>query len=270
MRVISQSFAAVAMQHIRAFRALERGEECAELAEIRRTFRLSETESVDGGFPLPVRTVAERKSGRREPEEEEEEVEVELEASASRPGSTARALAADVLAADDSSGAKDEGTRQLGALAPPTWTTWPPPLGPAPPCRRGMWARQRGARPRGAARPGASPPARLQRPCLADALLPLRRLTAANALLLLKVQELQEELRATQEGLEDGGEAAEPEEEVAPTVAQSDASAAVPSDDEGVANDVMVRGRKQLRTQSRQDPGSTRRSSKREKRTTRR
>ena len=97
--------------------------------------------------------------------------------------------------------------------------------------------------------------------------MPLRRLTAANALLLLKVQELQEELRATQEGLEDGGEAAEPEEEVAPTVAQSDASAAVPSDDEGVAN-VMVRG--QLRTQSRQDPGSTRRSSKREKRTTRR
>ena len=116
MRVISQSFAAVAMQHIRAFRALQRGEECAELAEIRRSFRLSETESVDGGFPLPVRTVAERKSGRREPEEEEEEdVEVELEASASRPGSTARALAADVLAADDSGGAKDEGTRQLGA-----------------------------------------------------------------------------------------------------------------------------------------------------------
>ena len=118
MRVISQSFAAVAMQHIRAFRALQRGEECAELAEIRRSFRLSETESVDGGFPLPVRTVAERKSGRREPEEEEEEdVEVELEASASRPGSTARALAADVLAADDSGGAKDEGTRQLGAAA---------------------------------------------------------------------------------------------------------------------------------------------------------
>ena len=109
MRVISQSFAAVAMQHIRAFRALQRGEECAELAEIRRSFRLSETESVDGGFPLPVRTVAERKSGWREPEEEEEEdVEVELEASASRPGSTARALAADVLAADDSGGAKDE------------------------------------------------------------------------------------------------------------------------------------------------------------------
>ena len=115
MRVISQSFAAVAMQHIRAFRALQRGEECVELAEIRRTFRLSENESADGGFPLPVRTVAERKSGRREPEEEEEEVEVELEASASRPGSTARALAADVLAADDSGGAKDEGTRQLGA-----------------------------------------------------------------------------------------------------------------------------------------------------------
>ena len=115
MRVISQSFAAVAMQHIRAFRALQRGEECAELAEIRRSFRLSETESADGGFPLPVRTVAERKSGRREAEEEEEEVEVELEASASRPGSTARALAADVLAADDSGGAKDEGTRQLGA-----------------------------------------------------------------------------------------------------------------------------------------------------------
>ena len=103
------------MQHIRAFRALQRGEECAELAEIRRSFRLSETESADGGFPLPVRTVAERKSGRREAEEEEEEVEVELEASASRPGSTARALAADVLAPDDSGGAKDEGTRQLGA-----------------------------------------------------------------------------------------------------------------------------------------------------------
>ena len=50
-----------------------------------------------------------------EGEEEEEEVEVELEASASRLGSTARALAADVLAADDSGGAKDEGTRQLGA-----------------------------------------------------------------------------------------------------------------------------------------------------------
>ena len=106
------------------------------------------------------------------------------------------------------------------------------------------------------ARPGASPPARLPRPCLANALSPLRRLHAANALLLLKVQELQEELRATQEGLEDGGEVAEPEEEEAFTVAtaQSDASALVHS---------SVSSRKQQRTQSRQDPGSTRRSPKR-------
>ena len=89
---------------------------------------------------------------------------------------------------------------------------------------------------------------------------------AANALLLLQVQELQEELRATQEGLEDGGEAAEPEREEAAepeeedastaATAQSDASAPVHSSDRG--------SRKQRRTQSRQDPTpSTRRSSKR-------
>ena len=93
---------------------------------------------------------------------------------------------------------------------------------------------------------------------MANALSPLRRLHAANALLLLKVQELQEELRATQEGLEDGGEVAEPEEEEAFTVAtaQSDASALVHSSGRG--------SRKQRRTQSRQDPTpSTRRSSKR-------
>ena len=101
---------------------------------------------------------------------------------------------------------------------------------------------------------------------MANALSPLRRLHAANALLLLKVQELQEELRATQEGLEDGGEAAEPEREEAAETEEEDASTAATaqSDASALVHSSGRGSRKQRRTQSRQDPTpSTRRSSKR-------